>query len=589
MMLSFSIAIPIFLALQTVVFLVLMILPERVRAKSTFEIPPKVSMIIARAICALLMIGSSMTIFTNFKYSILYNFLVTLTPAMLIFLIASGFSSKLMPAIAIMWHYILAAPEIGGDFLSITEGVHMTRTMILHGRWLPELAHNPSYNPFPTVAFIRAALSLLTGIPWYNQFIALVILVAVLISFDLAIFVLSSKIASDRNAGILAVMIFALTPYLFVFSHAYQVPANLMWLLSVYMFIRSLSTAKRRYPFLVTLLFFSAILTHATAYIEMILPAVFLLVKYLGSAVNRAFPKTYYSHVVTMALLLIVIGLTRFIFESLYAYYLGKMFFGAVGDLVTKIFLGEELEARLTIYEYGGTPFYQAFLWSLTPSLACALIIQSFSKKSVNSILLSLFLTAFTFIGFGYVTAIAIRVSTQLYRGSYVAFSLLVPLAALAVKKIIDSRFKHLIIILSLVFLLASVFALNDPELSTDVAMKVRGIPEEVKDMRPSVADLIKVNYVMNFAEDIKVVSNIAFYSESTLVYERRTVYGEQIKTVFSKVGDALYKVLYINGYTVGDAPVFSISHVLPEELSDNASRFDIIYCSGKEVFFLTP
>lgn len=585
MSLSFSIAIPIFLLFQTAIFLALITLSKKIRTKDVFKIPSKIPVIIIRILYALLITGSLLTTFMSFRYNILYNYLVMLTPIVLLFLIASGFSHKMMLAIAIMWHYIIIAPEVESDFISITEGTHMTRTMILYGRWLPELAHNPSYNPFPTMDFIRTTLSLLTGIPWYNQFIALIMLIVVFIAFNLVVFILSSKMVSDNSVGILAIIILALTPYLLVTSHSYQVPANLMWLLSVYSLIRLLNIANHKYALLAILLFISAILTHATAYIAMMFPVVFLVIRHLGNTINNKVLVNNHSHIGTLTLILIIIGLFRFIYEEVYAQYIGKIYFVAARDLIVRIFMGEGLEAKLTLYEYGGTPFYQAFLWSLTASLACALIIQSFFERNVNSILLSLFLTASIFIGFGYITATIIETTTQLYRGSYVAFSLLVPLAALTVKKVLDSRSKCLLSVLFLTFLFASFLALNDPQLSPIVARKVKGIPEEVN--TTSVADLIKVNYIMNFAENMRVVNNIALYSKTTLVYWRRTAFQEQIKTIFSRVGDALYKTLYMNGYTVGGHPTLTINYILPEELSENTSTFNIIYCSGEETFFL--
>jgi len=585
LMLSFSSAILVFFVFQVLIFLVLLLLSERARIRSIFKIPPIVSAITVKVLYILLIIGVLATTFMNSRHTLLYNSLIVLTPPILVLLAASNSLSKLTLATAIMWHYMLVAPEIEGDFISVTEGTHMTRTMIFYGRWLPELAHNPSYNPFPTMAFIRAALSLLTGLPWYNWITSLSTLIAVLVTFDLAIYIFSSKTCSDSRVGILAVIVFALTPYLLVTSHAYQVPATLLWFLSAYMFVQMLRSFQHKYSILIILFFVSAVLTHPTAYIEMILPVSFLLVRYLGSIINLKHSEGRYSHVKTVAVAFIVIGLTRFAFVVSYEHYVGGMFFNTIRDLIVKIFLGEETEIKPTLYEYGGVPFYQAFLWSLTASLACALIIQSFLKRSMNPVLLSLFLTTSIFIGLGYLTALIIRSTTQIHRGSYVAFTLLVPLAALAMKKIMDSKSKPLVIALSLIILLAACLALNDPELSPSTAKKVRGIP--VGNEGGSIEDLIKVSYITSFAKDLRVISDIALYSENTVVYERITFHGEKMKMVYSKIGDALYKTLYINGYTLGDKPIFPINYVLPEEFKGRLSASNAIYCSGREIFFM--
>lgn len=586
MSLSFTKALPIFFILQVAILITLMKLSERIKAKSKVRIPSNVSAIMIKIFYVLFIIGGFATTCMNFRDTYLYNLLILLLPSVLILLVVSNFSSKFTFATVIMWHYMLIAPEIKGDLISVTEGVHMTRTMVVYGRWLPELAHNPAYNPFPTIAFVRAALSFMTGLPWYSQITAWIILIAILIGFDSAIYVFSSKISLDNRVGIIAVIIFTLTPYLSITSHAYQVPATLFWLLSTYMLIQQLRSFQHRYAILATLFFFSAILTHPTAYIAMILPAAFLLVKYLGGIANFKLPKREYLNMTTTAMPILIIGLTRFAFESMYAYYVGKMFIDTIEDLALRIFLGEEIEIKSTLYEYGGVPFYQAFLWCITASLACALIIHDLMKKSVNPILFSLFLTACMFMGIGYVAAVIVRGTTQIHRGSYVAFTLLVPLAAMAVKRIIDTKSKPLVLALLLMIIFSSCLAINDPEFSPSAAKKVRGIPAEVG--HSSIEDLIKASYIINFAKDLKVIDDLYLYSKNTVIYERVMHYGERIKMVYNRVGDALYKELYISGYTINDQPIYSINYILPIDYEKKLLTLNLIYCNGKE-YILKP
>ena len=584
--LSFSRSIPLFLAIQTVMFFLFLRASERAKVKDgeTLRTSNKISSITVRVLCALLIIGVVATILFKFRYTLTYTVITMLAPAILVPLIATGSSSKLMLVAIILWHFMLIAPEMPSDLLAITEGVHMTRTIILHERWIPEMAHNPSYNPFPTMAFIRAAVSLLTGLPWFDWSLGYILIAAVTLAFDLTLFALTSRMLSDRGAGLLAVMIAALTPYLLVMGHAYQVPANVMWLLCTLMLIKPPEKSKKSDVIVRAILFSSAILTHPTAYIAMIFPLTFLSLTYI---VDKRLLSGY-SYVRGALFSIVVIGLFRFVYEEAYARYVGKMPFNAVKDLAIRIFTGEEFEAKLSLYDYSGIPFYQAFLWSLTASLACALILHYALKRSVDITLFSLFITASIFIAMGYMMATLTRVSTQLYRGQYVAFSFLVPLAALTTKKILDSRSKGLIAIMALLFISSSLLVMNDPEMSPRVAQRARGVPEIVESMRPTLADLVKAESIIGLTKgDINTISRLIFYSEASIAYERITTYGERMPMVYGRLQDALYKALYAHGHTIRDRPIVSIDSVVPSELSDAVSKYSMVHNFGREYVFL--
>jgi len=115
------------------------------------------------------------------------------------------------------------------------------------------------------------------------------------------------------------------------------------------------------------------------------------------------------------------------------------------------------------LYDYAGVPFYQAFLWTLTASSASALILHYLLKKHKDTILLSLFLAGALFITLGYAMATFTIASTQLYRSAYVAFSFFIPLASIAVDKIISSRKTCLVITMVTILMISSFLTLRDP------------------------------------------------------------------------------------------------------------------------------
>lgn len=572
-----------FLIVQTIAFFMLLVVSERVKTNKALRTSSEISSTMAHILYMVLIAGVVATLLFKFKYTILYNAIIILTPSLLIILMSLGFSFKPMLAVAMLWHFMLIATGVPSDLLAITEGSHMARTMILYSKWIPEMAHNPSYNPFPTMAFVGVALSFLTGLPWFNWGLAYILFLAVFLAFDLAVFTLTSRLFSDNRAGLLAVMITALTPYLLVTSHAYQVPANAMWLLCILAFTRSLGRPSESDAISRIVLFLTAILTHPSAYVAMMLPPIFLLTTYI---LDRRSLNGKSSYIKSASLSLLVIGLFRFVYEELYAKYVGGSFFDAVKSLVSRVFLGEEVEGKLSLYDYAGIPFYQAFLWSLTASLACALILYYILKRSINPLLLSLFSTALIFIAIGYAMATLMEVSTNIYRAQYVAFSLIVPLASLTVKRILDSRAKYLVMTLVLLFLVASCLALNDPEISIRVALKARGIPEAIENAMPTSSDLMRAENIMSLMKDVETISNLCFYSEHSLTYERVTAYGGRILTIYGKFQDALYKALYIHGYTIRDEPIIPINSITTSELSSVISKYSMVYNSEEGLAF---
>jgi len=596
--LTFTRAIPIFFIIQTVLFLALLKLAERTNknARIKVNISNKVLSTILKLLYITVLIGGVTTSLIEFRYTTMYNIVIITTPIVLILLLALGYESKLMLATAIMWHYMLIAPRMPKDLISITEGVHMTRTMILYGKWIPELAHNPSYNPFPTMAFVRAALALITSIPWYSWFIFITLIISTLIAYDLTIFILTSKLASSSSVGMLAIILTALTPYLLVTGHAHQVPANMMWLLSTYAMILVIKYAKRKYIFLAILLFFAAILTHPTAYIEILLPLTLLLSLYIKRIINKdrdisekvsaiAFRQSIKIFIIAF----FVLGSIRFAYEVGYVEYVGGSGIQAIKELLSRIFIGEGIEASrvsLSLYDYGGVPFYQAYLWSLSAAIAFALVLYHLLKRSIDIYQLLFSITAYIFITTGYIMGVFIRnlPTSGLYRGAYPAFSLLIPLSAIAIRKILKA--KCLIVAVIIILFLASSFTLNDPELSPRMAAKIRGIPERIKLVRATLADIIEARTVMNFMEGFNIINNLKFYSENTICFIRRTALRGKLRVIYSDFKDAMYKLLYIYGYTKKDTLVVSINIVVPKEVPHIILNHNLIYNSKDNMIF---
>ena len=587
--LTFSRAIPVFFAIQTLLFLLLLIASEKKANKKRNPTPLKELSTVVILLYVILIAGNILVVLGEIGY-IFQTVIVVITPTLVMILLATGFKPKLMFTILFLWHLLLLDLTMPPDLLSITEGVHMTRTMIIYSKWIPELAHNPSYNPFPTMAFLRAALSYATGIPWFSWFVAYIILLITTLAFDSVIYSLTLGLTSSSSSAILAVIISALTPYLVVTGHAYQVPATIMWLLSIAILIKTLREPKKEDFILIILLYVAAILTHATAYVVMIFPLMLIILKLIFE--RKEMNLKIHPVMKAVTLIFLTLGIFRIAYEELYAKYVHNLGYSGieslVGKLLTLLTLSSEEEGiglKFSLYDYSGIPFYQAFLWALTASLATAITIYNMLRKRINIVILTSFISGALFIGLGYLSATLV-VSTQLYRGTYVAFSFLIPLAAETIRKVINSRKRSLALIVVFILIFSSFLATRDPEISPLYKLKSRGIPEKVLDMAATQSDIVKADIIINSVNEIEVFNNLAFYSKYSLRFERLTTYGGSIPMFYSRLSDALYKALYIRGYTIKDAPIANINIVDLSKLSTFTANYSIVINFGDEIVF---
>jgi hypothetical protein len=578
----------VFFVIQTLLFLLLLIASEKKSHINTkLNISKKALFTIMILLYIILIISNVLLLLGRINY-VFQTIIATVVLATIVSLLAMDSEPKLMFATVLLWHLLLLGLTMPPDLLSITEGVHMTRTMVIYGKWIPELAHNPSYNLFPTMAFLRAALSYITGIPWFSWFVAYTMLLITTLAFDLAVYSLTLRTISSHNTAILAVIIGALTPYLVVTGHAYQVPATIMWFLSIAILIKTLERPRKTDFIPIILLYVAAILTHATAYVVMAFPLMLVLLKLVfeRKEMNLKIPPL----VTTAIIIFLTLGIFRAAYEELYVKYVYSLGYSGVEGLITRLltlFIGEEsIGFKLSLYDYSGIPFYQAFLWALTASLATAIVVYNVLRNRIDIIMLTFFVVGALFVGLGYLSAILTAVSTQLYRGAYVAFSFFIPLAAEAIRRVINSRKRSLALIIVFILAFGSFLATRDPEISPLYRLESRGIPEEALTMVATQSDIVKANITANLVGEIKDFNDLMFFSKYFLRFERLTTYGGHIAMVYSRFGDALYKMLYIRGCTIRDAPMANINVVDPSNLSISVANYSIVINFEDEIVF---
>jgi len=63
------------------------------------------------------------------------------------------------------------------------------------------------------MAFVRALLSYLTGLQWFNWFVAYILFIATTLAFNITMFTLTKRLTSDDVTAIISIIIGALSYY----------------------------------------------------------------------------------------------------------------------------------------------------------------------------------------------------------------------------------------------------------------------------------------------------------------------------------------------------------------------------------------
>lgn len=585
---TFTRAIILFFVIQTLLYFFLLKI-------SVNDRPPKhvdkcFSPKIINIAYVIVIFGTLLTILTGFRNTYLYRIIILILPIIVLYSIKCNVMSPRLISTLIMWHLMIIIPSISPSLISITEGVHMTRDMIFYGKWIPEYAHNPSYNPFPTMAYIRAILAETTGMSWYNWYIYLIIIFYILIVYDFSMYALTAKLTNNKIIGIITIIFIALTPYIVITSHAYQIPANALWLLNLYIILRIIGHGRQEDFVTSTLLFSAAILTHPTSYIVILFPIILLLIIHIQGirrfSSNFVVNYNFKKNIFLLLVMYLILGLLRSAFEAGFVNYVGESAIISIKNLIFRVLnLQSSINSleHMPLYDYGGVPPYQAFLWSLAASIATALLLFKLLKRNINIIELAMFITSTIFISAGYIFGVYVRnlPTSAVYRGTYVAFSLLIPFTGIFAYSIIKKRYY---IILIMIIILASSLALNDPEISPIASAKVRGIPVDALKIEAHPSDIQQANTLLHLMKDPLVIKKLLLFSYNSITYIQKTALKGEHIVVKSGLSDALYKILYIHGYTVRDRPIVNINS------TDNYNQIyksSIIFNSGNNLVIL--
>jgi len=587
---SFTEALPLYLLAITAATLLIQVLDISLKSDTplqNFKCGKAYARLLSWIIYLVSLSGAILAWLTSAKIHMLYVFyvLAPLIPATLLLFQWRCGEIPIAIASLLLWYFMIEVPPAPRDLLFIVENVHMARTMVFHGAWIPEKAHNAAYALFPTTAFVQTTLSLITGIPWYSYLAITPIFIAWAISLGITVHLFVRTINPESsNEKLLPLVLLALTPQVYLFGHAYQIPAMIMWLISVTFFTRfanksrSLSDA-----FLSILVFVAAVITHPSSIVALgYIFVYFFVIKFLSRQFKFVSTelKNFDKHVLTFLAAFSAIFVIRAVYDIWYSAYVLRIGLGGVYNLIDFIF-GYETpsKASASIYDVSGIPFHQAYTWALVTGLALGKVLCDLAfRRSVNPNELSGVLTAMIFAGLGFTWGALVRgVSSQLYRSAYVSFVFFIPAATALSPRLRSSVARY---ILLLIIVVGTITILTDPEVSLVGSLRSRGVPLSIVDIQSSPSDIIQAFIIVDRVGDLNILNHMGLYSPIQLEYVRITAYGKTIPQIYNPLADAIYKVLYIRGFTKGDSPEYTPYIVAQTQL--NAVRHSVVYNSFK-------
>jgi hypothetical protein len=491
-------------------------------------------------------LGLILTLFTNFRETASYFIILSLVLLINTLYIILGRSSGLVLGSFILWHLMMYLGKIPSIDIAVGEGSAMVREMRLNDHWDFRCAHNPSYNPIPTVAFIQATLSRITTMNWYSYSLGSIVFLAILITYDLSIYTLTYTVTRDDRVALISIPLVAITPETPIHQHPYQWSGNALVLIATALLINAIKGIESRINFItITLLFTGAILAHATGLSYVFLLIMLLLVGLLSNYIpRRGKPRILFSmhrlaFILTVLLIILVV-------RSAYTYgYLGYVYpavksaFQSLIDLIKEFFTPSEEITEAThipLYERAGVPWIQAYVWSYALSIATAYILHSLVRGKTDLLELVLYASCASFVGIAFVGYGLLKAQGFYWmnRTTYVFIPLVYPLVAKTLIKILESVFTKAHLIFALLglalFVVAAPIASQDPNISPIQYASAREAPI----IELTHTDLTKA---CTLIEKLSLGTNehVIVYSENNFI--KKIVYtarGEVAEYVFS-------------------------------------------------------
>ncbi|WP_187286338.1 hypothetical protein [Desulfurococcus mucosus] len=440
--------------------------------------------------------GLLLTLSTHFRETLPY-FLITVLIPFLNVVTAFYKPRGMIIASYVLWHLMLLLGNVPATGIAIGEGTGMLREMALNDHWRFEWAHNPSYNPLPTMAFIQATLSRVAGTDWYSWALGTTVFLGWAVAYDISVYLLTLYVTGETRAALLSIPLIAVTPETAIHQHPYQWSGNMLVLLASMVLVKAVQGMEKptRYILLMTLLFTGAILAHATALAYIFVLLGLLATRYMYPLLGKLhlrMEKTPIERIVLPAtLVLVVIFFIRSLYVSGFAQYVMPSFLsvynGLVGIIKSFLIPTEEHEIgaaiHIPLYERAEVSPIQAYVWSYTASLATAYFIYAlFLKRRVSSLQFSLYVTSVLILSVSFMGYSILKEKNfyLLNRTTYVFIPFIAPMASLTLSRIFGLLRRRKISLRALglasmlMFIATAPIAAQDPNISPIQYARIR-------------------------------------------------------------------------------------------------------------------
>ncbi len=598
-MITFSTALIVFTPILIIVYLLMLLVADKYgrihEEKNTTDSKAfKVLQVFAIILPA---IGLCLTLLTNFRETIPYYAILMFTFIINIISILK-YPSKTILSSFILLHFMLMSGKLPETMISIGEGQQMDRALALNNRWEFQWAHNPSYNPIPTIATISVILSEIVALKWYSSLLQLLVFIAWALAYDLAIYLLTLKLSGDERTALLAVPLIAITPETAIHQHPYQWSGNMLVLLATIMLIYLLHKRSSSLPITITLLFIGAILAHATGIIYLAILIAIYLVNVLIRNLNKTLvkekpPFTFHKPMKILILFLLLIFFVRALYTSDYADYVlpnfANLYRGLI-DLLREAFMPETVTGEahhIPLYERASVSSIQAYVWSFVISLSTAYIIHSLIKRSLRMLTLALYVCSILLLSISFLGYSIAKITSfyPLNRTVYTFIPLLVPMAAIVLARTIKAGPRKLwgIVALStILFLLTAPIAAQDPNISPISYAEIREAPP----ITIGPTEMAKASIIANLVDNSYVnLGNKIIYIYSSETHIEKIVYTGRGGVIEYTFTNPLLKAT--ETYTfINSLPQLKITAL--REPSSNATSLIKILDFGKESIMLS-
>lgn len=582
MLITFSSALLIFVAVLTVLFLVALLFNRKLKVAKRRSKSGIVNFALL-GVCGLLIL---LMVFQYFwSISVLYFLLYPITVFLLLTAVLYASASKwfYLLILVVLLHLIVLSLWFPPSGIMLTERIPALVALDEAKTWNPKLSKlNSYYNPFPLDIGLFLDFSKITSIMYTDVLNNWLITLFFIIAYDLILFSLVKDVSGSWKVGVLSVLLLMFTPPL-ALNPQPQWLANFFILIFLFGLFKALKgSPSLSNVILINLSYAVAILIHGTAAIGAVAVSILLLLMLFGRrlGINIATTAQHRSFVILVTISVYVLTLWRWVILGGINSIVAPLM-GLVNSILNRVAVST-FSQYVPLYNQFVSPI-NAYAWSVPISLAFAFLLYQLvnrvKRKSLNVVFLSSLSLAGGALAFGGFLGAIFTASSNLQRYlGYPGMSLLIPVAAVMCAKILRSSSWKVISIGLISIVLFSAIGMFDPALSPQLYHGIESVTAA------NSADLIEGRTLYNILSGGKSV--VSTGEISTAISYLSTVPEPLEKTIPFYAGSLKTDRAMVENLTVGKEAQSNIVYIWTSGIlqAANDTLLNVVYNSGRHV-----